>query len=252
MAAAAAERNSGLPHRMRTLTRLPLPDALASARLFWGMRATELVPCDEAGTIRPAYKRARIEDLHEMRKRTPGFHWTVRHAQQVCRDIRHMSPADRAGFGDLHKQLRELYYFHDLCSRLFPPPDGAGSPDDMVQVPVALRRDWPALWLPRVLLDFIDGMSKHLCARWRPFLRREPQWRVDSVHVFLEDFSCFLAYHDQFRGQDVVLMQVEGAPGWAEQSELRYFPGRRFRGYKERLQYGLTASGRQSSSEAED
>ncbi|KAJ6789152.1 hypothetical protein PWT90_06028 [Aphanocladium album] len=167
----------------------------------------------------------------------PFAHWTVAHTQQVCVDVHRMPPADRAGFGDLHKQMRELYFFHQQASQLFPP---AGQrPFDMVAVEVEGGTMGAEKKITRVLRDFILGMNEHLLARWRPFSRARPEWNIDTVYDFFEDFSCFLMHHDKFRGQDVVLMQAPQAPSWAAQSTLRFKDAVPFRGYQERLETGL-------------
>lgn len=201
---------------------------------FWGPGAVEVLPCDESGTIRDAYKRARIQEVESSQGGLYPLYWTVRHIQEVCADIHRMPASARAGFGDLHKQLRELYDFHAHAAGLYSPP--WAHPDDVVAVEGAGRETM----LPRVLRDFVLGMSEHLLGAWRPFSRERVDWNVRSKHSFLEDFSCFLQFHNKFYGQRVILMQAPAAPGWSEQRNLRFYTSIRFRGYLEREETGLT------------
>ncbi|KAJ4150381.1 hypothetical protein LMH87_011133 [Akanthomyces muscarius] len=207
---------------------------LAVHHPFWGPGAAEVLPCDESGTIRDAYKRARIREVELLQGRARAPYWTVRHIQEVCADVHRMPASARAGFGDLHKQLRELYDFHAHVMGLYAPP--WAHPDDVVAVEGAGLETM----LPRVLRDFVLGMSEHLLGVWRPFSRERVDWNVHSKHSFLEDFSCFLQFHNKFYGQRVILMQAPAAPGWSEQGSLRFYDNIRFRGYLEREETGLT------------
>ncbi|OAA79125.1 hypothetical protein LEL_02611 [Akanthomyces lecanii RCEF 1005] len=207
---------------------------LAVHHPFWGPGAAEVLPCDESGTIRDAYKRARIREVELLQGRARAPYWTVRHIQEVCADVHRMPASARAGFGDLHKQLRELYDFHAHVMGLYAPP--WAHPDDVVAVEGAGLETM----LPRVLRDFVLGMSEHLLGVWRPFSRERVDWNVHSKHSLLEDFSCFLQFHNKFYGQRVILMQAPAAPGWSEQGSLRFYDSIRFRGYLEREETGLT------------
>ncbi|KAM3511739.1 hypothetical protein MY11210_004629 [Beauveria gryllotalpidicola] len=214
---------------------------------FWGPSAVELVPCDEEGTIREAYKRERIAEVEALRADgavSPPY-WTVRHIQEVCADVHRMPRAARAGFGDLHKQLRELYALHAHLAGLHPPP--WAHPDDIVTV----VRGGVTTLLSRMLRDFILGMSEHLLAEWRPFDRARAEWNVDSEVTFLEDFSCLLRFHNKFYGQQVILMHAPLAPGWADQGGLRFYRSIPFRGYQERRDTGLTSAERERDSFAD-
>lgn len=226
---------------LRSATALP---SLRLGHHFWGPAARELVPCDKEGTIRAEYKRERIDEVEAMRRRgdDPPY-WTVQHIQEVCADVHRMSREARAGFGDLHKQLRELYDLHAHVAGLYPP--AGRHPDDLVSV-TSGRGVTTAL--PRILRDFIDGMSEHLLAKWQPFGRARPEWNVDSKIAFLEDFSCFLRFHNKFYGQRVILMQAPEAPGWQEQRGLQFWPNIPFRGYQERRDNGVTSEERSRDS----
>ncbi|OAA70679.1 hypothetical protein ISF_02653 [Cordyceps fumosorosea ARSEF 2679] len=230
----------------RCNTASPIIQALPSLRLqhpFWGPDARELIPCDEAGAIRDAYRRERIREVearHSRGARPP--HWTVRHAQEVCADVHRMPRSARSGFGDLHKQLRELYALHADLASLHPPP--WARPGDVVPVTCG----GVTTELPRLLRDFVCGMSGYLLAEWRPFGRSRREWNVDSKIAFLEDFSCFLRFHNKFYSQRVILMHAPGAPGWEHQGELRFYNSVPFRGWQERLETGLTSEERSRDS----
>ncbi|KAM3506993.1 hypothetical protein MY10362_002048 [Beauveria mimosiformis] len=247
--------SSPAPAAPRSSTVSPLAQALPHLHVqptgpvhpFWGPSAVELVPCDEEGTIREAYKRERIAEVEALRAGgavSPPY-WTVRHIQEVCADVHRMPRAARAGFGDLHKQLRELYALHTHLAGLHPPP--WARPDDTVTV----VRGGVTTVLSRVLRDFILGMSENLLAQWRPFDRARPEWNVNSEMSFLEDFSCLLRFHNKFYGQQVILMHAPLAPGWADQGGLRFYQSIPFRGYQERRDTGLTNAERERDSFAD-
>ncbi|TQV97871.1 AMP-binding enzyme [Cordyceps javanica] len=221
-----------------------LPRLHVGQHPFWSSGAQELVPCDVEGTIRAAYKHERIGEIEALRRRVDPPYWTVRHIQEVCADVHRMPRAARAGFGDLHKQLRELYDLHVQLTRLYPPP--WARPDDVVTVVSAGSGGSLGVTtsLPRVLRDFVGGMSEYLLAEWRPFARARPEWNVDSTIAFFEDFSCFLRFHNKFFGQQVILMHAPQAPGWEDQGGLRFYQSIPFRGFQERLDNGVTSEER--------
>ncbi|KAF1732736.1 hypothetical protein CRV24_006628 [Beauveria bassiana] len=244
--APTAPLSSTISPLARTVSHLRVQSA-TPVHPFWSPSAVELVPCDEEGTIREAYKRERIVEVEALRAGgavSPPY-WTVRHIQEVCADVHRMSRAARAGFGDLHKQLRELYALHTHLAGLHPPP--WARPDDTVTV----VRGGVTTVLLRVLRDFILGMSEHLLAQWRPFDRARPEWNVNSEMSFLEDFSCLLRFHNKFYGQQVILMHAPLAPGWADQGGLRFYRSIPFRGYQERRDTGLTNAERERDSFAD-
>lgn len=214
--------------------RLPLPDC---SRAFWGPDAEELTPCDAFGSIRPEYKQARLWDITRARGAAdaprgdrvtcdswPPGKWTTRHIQQVCADIQSMPPPAREGFGDLHKQLRELWYFHIRVALRHPRHYAGQKIED-------------TLW--DILREFVLGMDRELLEAWQPFGREKEKWNVDSLKVFFEDWSCFIQHHGMFAGQEVVLMDAPQAPRWTEQTRLR-FSTKPFRGYRQRREGGLT------------